>query len=132
MNNAKEVGGHAEARFAVEALERGFSVCKPFIDARKYDFILEKQGRFIRVQVKSTSCLASDAKDGAYSLRVVHGAAKTQVYTKKEIDLIACYIRPLNLFYIIPIAALGAAKRISLYPFDPNSKYEAYKGNWLF
>lgn len=130
MQNAKELGGIAEARFAAQALSMGFAVCKPFIDNRKYDFILERQGRFYRVQVKSTS--APMAKEGLFPVCISYGSDSKKVYTAEDIDLIACYIHAANIFYILPILAVKGVKKVSFYPFSKNSKYEAFRDNWGF
>ncbi len=132
MIQSKEIGGYAEARFTVEALSRGYAVCKPFIDSRKYDFIIEKHGRFVRVQVKATSKISSEAKDGSFYIRIGYGSDKNQSYTKKDIDIVACYIAPLKIFYLIPIEFLGQAKRITLHPLDESSKFNPFRENWTF
>lgn len=130
MINAKEIGGLAEARFAVEALARGFAVCRPFIDNRKYDLILEKQGCFSRVQIKSTS--VPIARDGSFKLCVAHGSKSKKSYCASDIDVVACYIHTLAVFYIIPVYLIKDLKRVTLYPLKSSSKYDAFKNNWSF
>jgi hypothetical protein len=50
----KQRGEWVELLFMTRAAERGFNVSKPWGDSARYDVSLEHNGRFLRVQVKST------------------------------------------------------------------------------
>ena len=54
IKHPKRRGEWAEMRFMAMAAENGLEVTKPFGEMARYDFIVEYQGRFARVQVKST------------------------------------------------------------------------------
>lgn len=45
-------GCFAEYKFATRAMENGFNVSMPLLDASAYDCILEKNGKMFKVQVK--------------------------------------------------------------------------------
>jgi hypothetical protein len=53
-------------------------------------------------------------------------------YKPGEIDIIAAYIEPLKLWYIIPYEEVGSRMTISLFPHDPKStgRYEKFKERW--
>jgi len=119
-------GARAELRFMEEAIARGFSVCRPFVD-RAYDFLLEKQGRFCRVQVKSTSIPA--AKDGSFKFSTYRGASKSTKYTKDDIDVFAFYIGSLNSFYIVPVEKIDQVT-IRIYPHKSDHALSSFQGNW--
>ena len=53
--HSKLRGELAEVRFMTRAAELGLRVIKPWGDSARYDFVVETGGRFLRVQVKSTS-----------------------------------------------------------------------------
>ena len=45
-------GCYAEYLFATTAIEKGFNVSMPLLDASKYDCILEKEGKMFKIQIK--------------------------------------------------------------------------------
>src|SRR5258708_14818741 len=48
-------GEWVESVFMVRAGEQGLVVSKPWGDSRSYDFVVGRPGRFVSVQVKSTT-----------------------------------------------------------------------------
>src|SRR5438876_2244079 len=54
IKDHKQRGEWAELRFMARAAEHGLSVSKPWGDSQRYDVTVEHNGRFLRVQVKST------------------------------------------------------------------------------
>lgn len=125
--NAKELGDYAELRFILAAYEKGFSILRPFSDSRPYDFVLEKHGRFIRVQVKSCSTPLTDK--GHFGVGVSRGCTSKRKYTSKDCDVIAVYLKSLDIFYLIPIQFITTVK-LNLWPLRDNSKFIEFKNNW--
>ena len=62
MKTCKQLGEWAELCFMARAAERGLNVSKPHGDSASYDVGVEQHGRFLRIQVKSTS----------FAQRIVH------------------------------------------------------------
>jgi len=124
---AKELGDYAELRFCTAAFEKGFSILRPFSDSRPYDFVLEKHGRFLRVQVKS--CNAPLADNGRFPVSVARGKSSKKKYTSDDCDIIAIFLKSLDMFYLIPIQCIGTTKAI-LYPLKHGSKFIEFKNNW--
>jgi len=54
IKHPKQRGEWAELRFMARAAEHGLCVTKPWGDSARYDFAVEHNGHFLRVQVKST------------------------------------------------------------------------------
>ena len=54
IKHPKRRGEWAELRFMACAAENGLRVTKPWGDCSSYDFAVEHNGHFLRVQVKST------------------------------------------------------------------------------
>jgi hypothetical protein len=54
IKNRKQRGEWAEMCFMARAAAHGLCVAKPYGDSARYDFAIEHQGRFLRVQLKST------------------------------------------------------------------------------
>jgi hypothetical protein len=120
----KARGEWAELRFMARAAENGLIVTKPWGESARYDFVLEHEGCLFRVQVKST---LFKIEDRGYRCNVLtnHGP-----YAQNQIDYIAAYIIELDLWYIIPAAAIVGQRHVSLYPRSEHSKYNAYKEAW--
>ena len=64
--SSKQQGNIGIARAIYEYTKRGYSVLLPLTDSNKYDLVLEKDGIFSRVQVKTTSLKEPSSKPGVY------------------------------------------------------------------
>ena len=125
----KRRGEVAEAAFLAKAASLGFGVAKPWGDSERYDFILDSGHNFWdsghnfwRVQVKSTRTRVRTR----YVLTVV-GRSRAP-YSRVDVDFLAAYVVPKDLWYIIPIDAAGS--RTSLYfcaGEGGESKFEKYR-----
>ncbi len=123
--DCKERGEWAELRFMARASEHGLHICKPWGDSRRYDFAVEHEGKFLRVQVKSTTC----KRNNSYicTLRSHH----TKSYSSSEIDFVAAYVIPKNVWFIFPVAVvLNCNRALVLSPHLVSSKYGAYEEAW--
>lgn len=109
----KKKGEYAELFFASEALLRNFVVAFPNGDSAKYDFILEKNGRFNRIQVKSASRKAVTCGSGKSS---------SVKYSKNDIDFIAAVDLNSGNIFLIPVDKIKS-KAVSLNVKGPYSKY---------
>ncbi|MGA7218062.1 MAG: group I intron-associated PD-(D/E)XK endonuclease [Candidatus Sulfotelmatobacter sp.] len=123
----KRRGEAAEAAFLARATHLGFTVLLPWGDSDRYDSVVELNRGFLRVQVKSATGYAENR------YRVKTTGANGRVYTSKEIDFFVAYIVPENLWYIIPIQAIGARKGIRFYPTtrrQSRAEFEKYREAW--
>lgn len=125
IKHSKLRGEVAELRFMARAADQGLRVIKPWGDSSRYDFVVEQGGRFLRVQVKSTSV----KQDQSYCCHLNTGRQKP--YTRDEIDFIAAYIIPKDIWYIMPIEVAGrACSGLILSPHLKFSKHARYKKAW--
>jgi hypothetical protein len=124
----KRRGEASEAAFLARATNLGFSVCIPWGDSERYDSVIGRGGRrLLRVQVKSASRYANTR----YRVRTT-GASYT-IYTPAEIDFLVAHIVPEDLWYIVPIAAVGHRKGIRFYPrtrHPSRAHFERYREAW--
>ena len=123
----KRIGEAAEAAFLARAIHLGFSVCLPWGDSNRYDSVVELNHGLLRVQVKSATLYAETR------YRVKTTGASGKVYTSKEIDFFVGYIVPENIWYIIPIQAVGSRKGIRFYPHtrrQSRAMFEKYREAW--
>jgi len=102
-------------------------VSKPWGDSERYDFAVDAGRRMLRVQVKSTQYVAPERLGF-----VINMARRAVLYTEEDIDFVAVYIVPLNLWYIIPIKACLNRSNLLFYPESKNSRgrYEKYREAW--
>lgn len=126
FRNAKERGEWAEVRFLARATELRFRVAKLWGESAPYDLMVEQEGRAFRVQVKSTM---RRPKSGAYPCHLPAG--KRLEHVLEEIDFVAAYIIPLDLWYVIPAGVVAKLKgAIWLSPWKRQGKYERYLEAW--
>ena len=124
--NSAERGEWAEIRFLARAAEQRFRVSKPWGNTAPYDLMVEREGLTYRVQVKSTTARVTK---GAYACRMPSGKRLTHIL--EEIDFVAAYVIPLDLWYIIPAGVVAKRKgAISLAPWARRTKYERYLEAW--
>jgi hypothetical protein len=123
IKHPKLRGEWAELCFMVRAAEHGLHVSKPWGETSHYDFAVEYDGHFVRVQVKSTMF-----KDrGGYSCSVRGSAGP---YEGDPFDFVAVYLIPEDLWYIIPAEEIRGQGSVAIYPRLKNAKYGGYKEAW--
>ena len=114
--NPKRLGEVSQAAFLLKAEMLGLHLALPWGDSERYDFVVWARdgGRVYRVQVKGTGRLHRRG----YEVQPVHstrGQGKKR-YTKKDIDVIAAHVQPVDAWYLIPIERVGRAKSLRFYP----------------
>ena len=123
LTTKKALGEAAEAAFLAKATSLGFGVAKTWGDSERYDFIVDSGQKLWRVQVKSCRYFRS------YYKVTTRGA--THAYTANEIDFIAAYIVPEDLWYVIPISLVASRDRIYVSPNRAlHSQHEKYREAW--
>jgi hypothetical protein len=120
----KRRGEWVELLFMTVASGLGFNVAKPWGDSARYDVIVENEGRFLRMQVKSTENWM-----GSCYLCELHKCGG-RLYTAEEIDYFAIYVLPEDVWYIFPARTLAGMGSVALSPHHKGHKYERYMENW--
>lgn len=92
QNNSHIVGAVSELAVMLEYAKRGYTINIPTSPAR-YDFIAEKEGRSVKVQVKHGTTFNGE--------RELLGFSKTP-YSKQEVDIVAMYDSNDGQIYYIP------------------------------
>ncbi len=128
--NSKRTGEISEAAFLHKAVTLGYKVTKPWGDSERYDFVLDSGSRLWRVQIKSTSALHA----GGYQIQPIHYVygVKKLAYTSDEIDALAAHIVPLDVWYILPVSALGSGTSLRLFPDGgcKTARFEHFREAW--
>jgi PD-(D/E)XK endonuclease len=113
--NPKRAGEISQAAFLLKVEMMGFHLALPWGDSERYDFVVwGRDGTTVRVQVKGTGRLHRNG----YEVQPVHTTRKggKKRYTKKDIDVIAAHVQPVDAWYLIPIEKVGRAKSLRLHP----------------
>ena len=110
--NSKQIGNVTEFETMLAFLKLGFNVLTPYGDCERYDFVVDANGKFLRIQSKTSrtndngasftfSGRSCNRKDG----KIVH-----HKYTKDEIDY---FVTSFNKkCYLIPVDECGADKKL--------------------
>ena len=126
IGNFRQLGEWVELRFMTRATEEGLYVLKPWGDKR-YDFAVDYEGVFRRVQVKSTRFKLKRCGSYICNTRPGHPA---KFYTVEQIDFVAAYVIPLDIWYILPAKVVVLQKKVALTPSSKGHKYEPYMEAW--
>jgi len=132
MRTAKWRGEVVEMDFLHTATKMGFIVTKPYGDNQSYDFIVDAGNRLWRVQVKSSI----RAVDNGFRVNASHfrWAGKTKwAYTPEQIDILAAYIVPADVWYIVPVRAFTPSIQLTFFPRAKGYKgfYEQFREAWF-
>ena len=119
----KQRGEWAELCFMARAADRGLNVSRPHGDSASYDVGVESNGRFLRVQVKSTTY----ERRGQYTCNIV--GPKRERYGRGKLDFFAIYLVPLDVWYIIPYAMAEKNASLNLTP-RKGRKFSRYMEAW--
>lgn len=114
--NSKQKGNITELETMLAFIKLGYNVLTPYGDCERYDFVVDVNGKFIRVQAKTSStedngasfkfsCRSCNRKDG----KIVH-----HLYSNEEIDY---FVTTFNgKCYLIPVEECGTDKRLRILP----------------
>ena len=126
IKNHKLRGEWAELVFMARAKQMGLGVPTPWGESSRYDVMLEHEGRYMRVQVKSTIYRVGNA----YVCNT-RPDNDDQPYTTRQIDFLAAYVIPANVWYILPAKVATRLKgNIWLSPHKKGHKYEPFMEAW--
>lgn len=114
--NSKQKGNITELEIILAFKKLGYEVSLPYGDNARYDLIVDLDGKFIRVQVK-TSRTTDNGASFLFSCRrsnTEKGVCVHHLYTNEEIDFFATTFEGKN--YLIPIDECGTGKRLRILP----------------
>jgi len=98
----KTKGSIAELRVCGDLMERGWNILLPYGENSRYDLVAERDGQFIRIQVKYVT-----PKDGAMEVNCRSSNNwSVRPYTSQEIDYIAAFNPKDNAVYYIPVSKI--------------------------
>jgi hypothetical protein len=122
----KRRGEWVELIFMMRGAELGFNVSKPWGDSARYDVSVEDEGKFRRVQVKSTDVPRGDGGYVCYLKRT-----GIRYYRLKDVDFFAIYVLEKKTWFILPSrVVLRLKSNIRVAPGMKEQKYARYEEAW--
>jgi len=110
MINKKQIAKEGELRFAAEFIRNDWNIFLPYGEDTPIDLLIEKNGEYKRIQVKSTR-----PKKGVVFCRLKSSNNwRVKKYSKKEIDFFAIYDCENKKGYLIPIEDVTGMTEASL------------------
>ena len=95
----RQIGAVGESVVTAALMRCGYSILKPVEDYAGYDMVAEKDGRFVRIQVKTSA--KQDARQNRYGFMTSAGCDKKSRYTKSMVDYIVCWAMDVDLFWVV-------------------------------
>ena len=133
-NNNKAKGVIYEYKFFEQMLSRGYELFIPAGDNLGTDCIIQNSsGEILKIQIKGTSKPQKRPTNGLrYKVNAATGSSTKNPIDCMDVDILAVYIAPHDIWYIIPCINLGNRKSIWFYPDNKNStaQLEEYKNAW--
>lgn len=118
-------GDQAELKLAFEIKQRGMHVAEPLGADCPYDLIVDAgDGNIKRVQLKA--CFSREKDRDSYRVNATFGSKRDKMYSKKECDVFAVYVQPLDRFYFIPVGELKGST-VRVYPDTVTLNYPMYE-----
>ena len=109
----RQIGAVGVSRVAGALFRNGYSVLTPMEDFVGYDLVAEKDGKFIRIQVKTTT--KTEKEKLHYRFMTSGGCDGKSAYTKDRVDILVCWAMDEDLFWVLkPNDCKGPTKK--LYP----------------
>ena len=133
--NAKRQGNLYEQKFVVKSLEHNLEPHLSPGDYLPHDVLVTNPaGKVFKVQVKGTACEMKDPtrQSNRYRITAASGCHSKVALDCTKVDVLAAYIEPMDIWYIIPCLQLMGRKAAWFYPANEKSKafYERFKENW--
>lgn len=117
MENTKYKGNITELGCMLAFMQLGYNVLTPYGDCERYDFVADVNGKFLKIQCKTSSPQDSEGASYKFSCRSTHkvnGQMKMTKYRADEIDYFATCIN--GKCYLFPQSECGSDKIIRFQP----------------
>lgn len=101
MNDTKQKGLVTELQCETYFVKLGYTVLTPLGEDSRYDFVIDVDGKFLRIQVKTCKVLDDKFSFYATSTRVNSKGVIKKFYDKTQIDYFATFCN--EVCYLIPV-----------------------------
>jgi hypothetical protein len=111
------MGDISEAAVIATFVRAGLKVLLPFGNNERYDLVIDRSGKFQRIQVKTGKCERGGVMFNTNSTTTVNGKATKTPY-HGQIDAFAVYCRENDTVYVVPVEKCGS--RECFLRFEPS------------
>lgn len=123
----KQKGNITEVETMLAFMKLGYTVLTPYGDCDRYDFLVEVNGKFLRMQSKTAST-ENNGESIRFSCRRTGRSNGQLVHHQYSDDEIDYFVTSWNgKVYIVPVSECGSDKRLR---FAPCSAANQTKVNW--
>jgi PD-(D/E)XK endonuclease len=119
-NNPKAVGERSEAMVLAGLLKNGEVVLQPFGDNQRYDLVVERDGKFLRVQCKTGRLKNGCVRFYTRSVNYIKGKVVKEAYYGQA-DIFGVYCPDNDKIYLVPVDQVG--KDACHLRIDPAKKF---------
>ena len=126
MDYTQSIGNITELKCMTAFIELGYECSIPYGNNAKYDFVVDVNGKFWRIQCKSSHVSHDHGKEDkdAFSFSTICQTTNTKVtrryrYTKEDIDYFCTYYE--GNVYIVPVDKVSTSKTLRFKPPKNNS-----------
>jgi len=124
--NSKQIGNITEVEVMLAFLKQGFNVLSPYGDCERYDFVIEINNKFYKIQVKTSHLEDGKISFNTASTHYSDGKCIHDTYTKEDIDYFATTYE--NQVYLIPVEECGG--RLKSLRFEPTKNGQTRNVSW--
>jgi hypothetical protein len=103
----KDKGEMTEAIVLAELAKRGYPVLLPFGDNQRYDFVVERDGRFVRLQCKTGRLRKGAVEFCCTSTYQTYGMQKRHTHYRGQIDAFIVWCYENEEVYLVPVDDAG-------------------------
>lgn len=126
--NSKQLGNITEMQAMLGFMQLGYNVLTPYGDCERYDFVADVNGKFVKIQVKSSK-ISEDETKISFNTASTHysdGKCIHQSYSKEDIDYFATVYN--NQVYLIPVEECSS--RSQSLRLEPTKNGQAARVKW--
>lgn len=118
LTHTKGVLGELE--FTIHLMKLGYNVLNPINPNSSYDLVIEKDGKFSRIQIK----YCTPRKTGIIRVELDRPMRKTKNYLHRDVDAMGAYDCVNHNFYLIPVSEIKTQTEIWLRIKEPKNKQQ--------
>jgi hypothetical protein len=122
-----DVGTRSEAAVLSELVRRGYNVLLPFGFNQRYDFVLDLDGRFVRLQCKTGRLRKGCIEFSTQSVRSNMKGVMVRDY-RGDIDMFVVFCEAISGVYAVPVEEVG--HRQGRLRVDPTANGQAERVRW--
>ena len=119
MFTSHEKGVLGELAFTIHLIQRGYTILNPLNPNSSYDLVAEKNGNFMRIQVKYCT-----PRNGRIRVELERPKRKTKNYRDRNVDAMGAYDSQSEKCYLIPISQINEKSEIWLRVDNPKNSQQ--------